>query len=199
MKKLAFVLAVILLAALSQVSHAADLEAGWYANILEVGVYTYYPENSGYSGTYFSGDAIFLTDPGQYGPFTVTDGPNHVGYARHISVPTEANGVTSDQSLILPIGVDLSSPVAYFNIECNTNYDPNIMHLNLWHQYPGYSRCLVWSQTQGGPTYFYGPTTETEYYGGSFFFEVAVVPEPTAALSLLCGLSVLGYYGRRKL
>lgn len=195
MKRLAIVLAVISLLALCQTSQAVDLQAGWYANISGVYVFTY----GDYGLPYLRGPAPFLTEPGQYGPFTVTGGSPYYQGRRYVSVATPAYGVTPAQSLILPINLAVGDTVAYLDIACETDYDSSAMVLEFWREYTSGPKELLWAQHGSGLQY---ATFQTAYdadpNAASYYFKVSIVPEPASLLSLVCGIAGIGYCWRRR-
>ncbi len=192
------ILAIVFLLALCQAGYAADLQAGWYANIDPVYVFTYDPV---YHNPTLMGEASFLTPPGQYGPFTVTNGPYQTDFTRYISVSANAYGATSDQSLILPLYMAWAGDqtIAYISLAGETNYDSSVMCLELWHQDTDGLQRLVWSQSGSGLQYIFGPEVEQNtLFTGQYCFELAIVPEPTSLASLTLGLAALVSVWRRK-
>ncbi len=194
------ILAVVFLLALCQASHAADLQAGWYVKNLMVDAYTFAPFNGPPEPTSV---ASFLTAPAQYGPFGVTSNPSSPE-SLDVSVPVNAYGVTPDQSLTLPLHFpawadEAEDPtMAYIAIDYTTDYDPDDMILQFWHRSTDGSQQLVWTQSNGGVQFAEADVAYNTPYTGSYFFEVAVVPEPSAALCLVIGCASLCHVIRRR-
>lgn len=189
------VLAVLCICA-SPISHAADLQAGWYANISHVQVYTYDPI---WHLPQLRFNAPLLVEPGQYGPLAVTDGPYHTDYTRYVSVATDAYGVRPSESLVIPLQMSWlgDQTIAFLALGGQTNYNSNAMRLEFWHESTDGTQRLVWSQPESGPQHVFGPEVEHDVpLAGSYYFKVAVVPEPSGIISLACGVAALGWYRR---
>lgn len=200
MRRLAVVFGIVLLLALCQAGQTADLQAGWYANIVGVHIYVYDLQGS----PILLGDACFhSTPPGQYGPFEVTDGPYHADWERDISVPTDAHGVGPEESLIIPawFGMSIGDRIAYLQMLVNTNYDASQMYLQMWRtHYEGGPDELIWEYKQSGPGGFNGQLQYNTTVTGDYYFQLNVVPEPDGMSCLLLGvISSLGLarLGRR--
>lgn len=180
-------------------AQAADLQAGWYAYIDAVHVYSY--DDLGQL-LLVGGAQFYDTPPGQYGPFTVTDGQYHSWYQRSISVPSSVYGVGSDQSLILPMLLPLSvgQEIAFLEIGIGTNYDSSQMYLQMWRQHlEGGPDELIWERKQSGIGGFSGNIAYDTVYTGPYYFKVNVVPEPSSFIGLLVvAVPVLHIARRRK-
>ena len=174
-------------------SRAADLQAGWYANIVGIEIWLYGPE-----GGYRPGPGGSFYTEGQYGPFLVTNG-SYYG-KQYVSVPTNAYGVGPDQTLVLPvsfpgIGGEL---IAQVLVDWQTNYDPNQMRLELWRERDNGSQELMWTQLQAGVKWGSRGTGYDTYAEGPYYFKINVLPEPTGVASLLLGLGGLSVLMRRR-
>ena len=149
-------------------------------------VYTYDPI---YHVPVLTAEPSFQIAAGQYGPFTVTDGPYDEDYTRYISVPENAYGVTPDQSLILPLYMAWygDQTIAYISVGCFTNYDPTQMYLGLYQKLNNGTIATIWTQTEagGGSSGFVGQNTSLA--NGSFYMELNVVPEPSSEITMLVG------------
>jgi hypothetical protein len=172
-------------------AHAADLQAGWYANILAISTWLYGSEG------YRPGPVGWFTTQGQYGPFTATGG----SYDTHsyVSVPTTAYGIGSGQSLVLPVSAMYTSePVAYVLFTYQTYYDPSQMRLELWRNRSDGSQELMWSQLQQGHQLNSFSVAHDSVYEGPFYFKVSVVPEPSSIVCVLTALGCLSSVARRR-
>ncbi len=183
-------LVIVFLLAMCQASHAADLQAGWYADIDRVYVYTYDPV---YHNPTLTAEPSIQIAAGQYGPFTVTAGPYDEDYTRYVSVSADAYGVGSSQGLILPLYMAWSGDqtIGYISVGCATNYDPTQMYLGLYQTLGNGTTATIWTQMQngGGSSGFIGQNTSLA--NGPFYLEVAVVPEPSGFVVLLAGAAAL--------
>jgi len=185
MKKLSVISGVLLLLTLAQVGQAADLQAGWYANIDHIYVYV-----AGQYGPDLLGAAQFLTTPGQYDPFLVTDGAFHRSYTRYASVPANFYGAQPQQSLVLPfdLGLAQGAGIAYLYIASETNYDSHNLDLQVWQRSTDGSLTQLWSQPLSGHIYGVGDFAYDATVNGSYFVKIAIVPEPSSLLSVVMGL-----------
>jgi hypothetical protein len=192
MRKKAVVLAVFCLLVFAGGAHAVTLQQGWYAKVDLVQVYGYGP-----MGTQLLEDVSFTTPLGQCGPFQVTDGGISGGFARYVLVPSTMTGAGPGDSFTLPISMPFGTgtPIAYFGLSVCTNYDPASMYLGLWHQSPGGTPSLLWSQNLGGMRVWCGQTAfDTTVDGGPWYLKVQVAPEPSAltclAALIACAVSL---------
>ncbi len=178
MKRVAVVVAVVCVAGLAQVGNAADLEAGWYANIRSANIYCYGP-----TGPYLRTGGSFPLEPGAYGPFEVTDLPYGNQYCRQVLVPADAHGVQPGTSvdLVLDPLFDGSEQIAYLSVWWETNYDPGQMRLQLVQRDNG---VLLWEQDQPG-TLSHSEQMAWDALAGNLMFRVVVVPEPACLVCLV--------------
>jgi len=197
MKKISIlvVTALLLCFGFAGSARAADLKAGWYSNLISVGVFQYV------GGEYVGrASGWFLTPPGQYGPFQVTNGPYHSDGERDVTVPTDAFGVGPDASLELPMGfgMTIGEPIAYINFSWGTDYDATQMYAELWRHKYGGSTERVWSQQLSGQHGDYTKIWMWGEYEGNFFYRVNVVPEPQSILGVFTGVGMLALAWRRR-
>lgn len=191
MKKLVFVLAVVALFVLAQVGQAANLQPDWYARIYGINEWIYSPVTGQQE---LVCDAYFGIPTGDYGPFSLWYSQNTQAFVR---VPSSANGVTSEQDLVLPVCLPYLGPLGGLSFACDTNYDASQMQLQFWHQNTDGSKELLWTQQQSG-NYYGGATVARDTIPtGSYYFRVAIVPEPTGMLGLLALCPILALLRRR--
>ena len=191
MKRLALIAAVIALLALTQMSQAADLKAGWYANIYSV--YVYVPADP---APYPVVAAEFQIAPNTYGPFIITDGVNHAYYERDIFVPADAHAGVG-QSLVLPVYIPDGTSISFLSMSIRTNYDAEQMRLQLWHTRSTGEDQLVWEQGLSGNQLGLYQTAYNTFPEEGFYFKMAVVPEPSSSLPLLLGVPAVFVWWRR--
>ena len=182
MKRLAIALVVIGLLTVSQVTHAANLEEGWYVKIGAVAFF-------GVDGDGMWGiDWDFTSPLGVSGPFDVAQ-PDMLWPQRLVSVPYDVTGV------IFGTGVDLygqPEPPVDFLVQsiffiCDTFYEASQMRLELLIKRANGNTELIWSQTRSGPV-LGGPEIPLDDLFGSddsFVFRVTTVPEPSSLQVLL--------------
>jgi hypothetical protein len=199
MRKLSALLLFAFLASLMLAipAPAANLEAGWYARIQGIMLYTY-----DYLGNPTLADDGYFhqTPPGQYGPFLVTGGPDNVEYTRYISVPTGASaGPEATLDMPISFGIMPGTKIAFLSTTIGTNYSSSQMYLDLWRtQYDG-THELIWEQRLGGQQSFSGHIANDIYFEGPFHFTLNVVPEPCGVALFLGGTSLLArMWWRRK-
>ena len=188
MRRKAVVLAVFCLLVFAGGARAVTLQQGWYANIEMVNVHLNLPD---WAELY---SAWFPTPTGPYWPFQVTSGPWLDDYQRYVSVPNTVYGVGPDQSLVLPIYIPLDTGTPFMQIMAtvSTNYDPACMYVSFWHRPPGGTDELLWSRMVSGPQVWAGTMAwDGVVDGGSWYFKVQVVPEPSAFMVLLAGVGCL--------
>jgi len=197
MKKLSVISAVLLLLILAQVGQAADLQAGWYANVYAVEVYTY-----GYQGMpqLTTGAYFYSTPPGQYGPFKVWGGNPQVDFERDVSVPSSALNLGADQSLVLPLTIPLSNGtrIAYLSFAWQTDYDGSQMYIDLWRTRASGATEQVWAQRQSGLQFNTTHVAFDATLDGPYYFKVNVVPEPPTVMPILLGIAGLALARRRR-
>lgn len=192
------VVSLLILIATASVAQAADLKAGWYVNIDTVDVYSYM---AGSGQVYLRSESSFSDTPGEYGPFLVTNPSTMFNTRRNISVLNDVDGVSPDQSLVLPMmfGFVPGDRIAYFSVAIGTNYDSSQMWLQLWRKHvEGTPDELVWENTQSGPGGFSGHIANNTIYTGQYYFKVNVVPEPSGPACLLLGVVPLISLVRRR-
>jgi hypothetical protein len=191
-------LLILLSLALSGPAPAADLEAGWYAWPFSVQVIA----DDGSGCPYLRASGWFTTPPGTHGLFTVAGGPYGDTGWRKATVTSNAYGAGPADSLLLPMGfgMTIGERFMYISISWGTDYNASQMQLELWRNRYGGTSERIWTQslsgTQSGMTdLLYGGEFE-----GTFFYKVAVVPEPSAVLSLGClaTLTIVQLWRRRK-
>ena len=177
---------------------AADLQAGWYAWPLSVQVMA--DDGTGYP--YLRASGWFTTPPGTYGPFAVSQGDYPQTLWRRATVTSDVNGLGPGDSLILPMGfgMTIGERFMYIHVSWGTDYDASQMRLELWRNRYGGVTERVWAQELSG---IRSGSVDTLYGGefeGTFFYKIAVVPEPSALVCLasLSGLSALALRWRRK-
>jgi hypothetical protein len=187
---------VIAICALSGIGHAADLQAGWYANIEHVDIWIYQggvpvPVDNAY---------FYQTSPGPHDPFLVTGGSPSRDYRRYVSVPIATPNAQPEQSLVMPlyIGLPQGTRLAYLAATWQTYYSPGQMNLQLWHTTQAGVSTMLWTQSleghQGDGISFAYDTALDGYYS----FRVAIVPEPSAALVLVLGAASVFCWRRRQ-
>lgn len=199
MKEIAvFLVVALLLVALAQSALAADLKSGWYVNINATALYAFV-QDWGYrplSWPYF-----YQTPTGQYGPFTVTDPEPFPSYntRRYISVQSDAYGIGTEQSLILPLytGLSGSTQIDYLDISVGTNYDPTQMYVSLYHARTNGTNELVWGNKQLGESGFAGTVWNHSTLDDGYFFKITVVPEPSCLAGIPLGIAPLAWFVRR--
>ena len=197
MKKGFAVFAVVLFLLSTQVTHAANLEEGWYVNLQSVTLW--WDDELGYAHPL---DWQFTDVPSVCGPFTVTD-PGLQRSSRIISV-------TADAAVPAATEVTLSgvpaNPVSYcitrIDVALETNYDATQMVLNVLAFHAGGGQDLLWTQTMSGhllgmKTIY--PMSFAPISGDSLIFRVIAVPEPASMLSLALPLLVVTSRLRRKI
>lgn len=191
MRRAVIVASTVVVLALAQAASAANLQAGWYASMYSMQYYAY--DRNGLPQLLGSGE--FQTVPGQYGPFTLTDGPFHWSRSREVEVLSSVTGVGSRASLVLPVagGLDSSQCLAYVEFGWRTNYDPSQMRLELWHNKMEGSAELLWQQILAGTRTGYSNAAYDSTYEKGLFFRVAVVPEPSGFASLLASALAATY------
>lgn len=176
MKRLSAFLLFALLATLilAASAPAADLQAGWYAHVSGITVYQY----DYYGYPYIRASGWFVTPPGAYGPFVLTDGPYHSRSYREASVLADAQGVGPSSSLDLPVGTGMTigEPIAWISIGWETDYDPIQMRLEFWHTKSNGQQELVWFQPTGGHKYGSADVLYDTHLEGLHFFKLAVAP-----------------------
>lgn len=177
---------------------AADLQAGWYANMGVVSLY----DMDTHSGIPVSagGGYFYSTPPGTYGPFYVWGGNPHTYGERDISVPTTVSGVGADKSLTLPLYFtrEQGGSLAFISFSWQTNYDASQMYLDLWQTKADGTSNLLWTQRQSGLRF---DTTHVAYntvIDGDYYFRLNVVSEPSGLVSLLAAGAGLVCIRRRK-
>lgn len=195
MSRITVVLTLFVLLAMAQAGWAVTLQSDWYVKIQGVNVYTY----GRYGPELTTGGYFYETPPGQYGPFAVAD-PYGMNFARWISVPAAASSVTAADSLTIPVYIPLAEGTALASIGAafETNYDPNVMNIQLWHTTQAGVSALLWTQSVGGrqyPDYVWAYDTPLDGY---YSFTVAIVPEPSALLSLALGFASVVYWRKRR-
>lgn len=193
---MALILAVIGLLGLAQIGQAANLPAGWYANIRSVDVYTYDSEGISHLTT---GGYFYDNPTGDYAPFHVGGPLVRLYDERDVSVPTSVCGATPEQSLYLPLYIPLyrGTWIAGISATTETNYDPARMNLQLWHTTSAGMTTRLWTQSVGGQQYGGVTFAEDEFLDGTYFFKVAIVPEPPSLLALTLGFLVTAIRFRR--
>ena len=197
MKKAVVFLVVLLLLIVPVIGQAADLQAGWYANIYTVDVYTY-----NYQGMpqLTTGGYFYSTPPGQYGPYNVWGGNPQVDFERDVSVPSNALNVGGDQSLVLPLTIPLSNGtrIAYLSFAWQTDYDGSQMYLDLWRTRANGSAEQIWTQRQSGLQFNTTHVAFDATLDGPYYFKVNVVPEPPTVMPILLGIVGLALARRRR-
>lgn len=194
MKAVKLAVAVLILMALAQVGFAADLQAGWYANVYMASIYTY-----GEYGPQLCCNGAFSIPCGDYAPFTVTDEPYQMPDTRSVGVTADVYGVGHDSSLWMPIsfGIATGTEIAFVNVSWATNYDPNQMVLEFWREHNDGEWELGWCQplpgSQVGETQVFFDTA----IEGDYAFRVNVVPEPHGFAAVFVGLAAVSALRRR--
>lgn len=196
MKKLAVVLAVAASLATAHAADAANLQAGWYAKIGNVGLSGFDPN----SGRDFARGWSATSPLGKFGPFDVTHPtePDPLFPQRVIAVPSTVSGVAAGTA-VYEYGVldaPLPAPATYMSVAYETSYDAAQMMLQLCVQHSNGQSELVWGESRSGhhignvgvlwPGQSILPTD-------TLYFSVVVVPEPSQCamlalymLGLLC-------------
>lgn len=169
------VLTILVSLVLAIPAPAADLQAGWYANISNVTVYRDAGPPLGIISR--ATGYFYRTLPGRYGPFQVTDGAYHSYSERLAFLPTAVNANPSD-GLLMPLsfGMTIGEPIAYVQISWSTNYDPIQMHLEIWRTRSNGQQELVWFQPVGGRKYGSAAVLYDTVLEGPYFIKVAVAP-----------------------
>ncbi len=186
MRRLAIILAVVLLSALGSASPAADLQAGSYAKINNFMVY--------YEGSFYGYPAGLTFQPGSYGPYEVS---KPTGWDWTVSVPTATLGVPVGTSAYAREGLMLPGNATRVTFHYNTDYDANEMRLELVLMDLQLNPIsVIWSQDLSGyqsasyDSYWREYVrAENQYLG----LRVVAVPEPSTLLGLLVpALALLG-------
>lgn len=180
---------------MTQASRAAYLEAGWFVKIYALDGYAFFSDSCLPT---LDAMAIFFTEPGQYGLFTVSELSGNHG--RYISVEQNINA-GPDQSLLLPLFIS-TAYIEYYEIAWGTNYDSSQMRLEFWHEALNGTQTLVWSQGASGERYELTSCILSRYGGvpkGDYFFKVNIVPEPSSIAGLTFALTMFtGFVRKRK-
>ncbi len=198
MKRVAVVVAVVSVLALAQGVNAADLEAGWYAIVRSVSIFTYDHEGM----PELRGGGWFVTDPGSYGPFQVTDEPRGDEYSRGVRVLEDAAGVLPGTGVELPLATGLyeDEVIAYLGVDWQTDYDASQMRLELIQRDEQTGAVdILWQQDQSGALWHYEYMAWDTYPVG-LAFRVLAVPEPCTfgTVAILLSVTVLRSGARRR-
>ena len=188
MKRLAIALVVIGLLAVSQVTHAANLEEGWYVKLGGVGILGYTPNVGPWN---YEWD--FTSPLGTVGPFVVTQ-PDPLWPQRLISVQNMDNvpPVTAvDLFGQLRYAIPVDGIITGMNFGYQTYYDASQMRLNLYITHSDGTTRLAYSETRSVPISTFGSASLSP--GDTFYFRVTAVPEPSSLLIL--SLSVVSFIG----
>lgn len=195
MKRITVILAVVSLLALCHISQAADLQAGWYAKISSVDIYSY---DDQYHLPYLRGGGWFTEPTGLHYPFDVTDEGYQTDSLRRITV-VQDTVAGPDQSLTLSLWVGVGySEIAFLNIHWHSNYDASQMVLEFWQEWNDGSKHLLWSQGQSGEQFGDKVIDGSLLANGEYRFKVNVVPEPSSLTGLILALPVLVGFARRR-
>jgi hypothetical protein len=198
MRKLSVFLlfAVLLTLVLAIPAPAADLQAGWYARMYGIHVIQY----DAYGQPYIRATGWFVTPPGTYGPFALTDEPFHSRDSREVTVPADVSGVGPSANLDLPIGTGMTigDPIAWVEFFWETDYDASQMRLELWRGRYGGSTERVWSQQQSDHRYWSESLLHNTELEGELFFRIAVVPEPSSLAMFLAGVGTAAALMRKR-
>lgn len=197
MKKGFAVFAVVLFLLSTQVTHAANLEEGWYVKIGWVTV-------GGWDGT---SDRIidwdFTSDLGIVGPFNVTS-PDPLWARRMVSVDSTVSGIAPGTNIDLwgaPVA-EVTFPITEVVICYDTNYDATQMRLELLIYSPDAGFTLLWSESKSGTHSVWTNVLGQSQYipiGYVPVFRVTAVPEPPVAVVFVTGLSSLLVRIRRRI
>jgi hypothetical protein len=144
---------------------AADLQEGWYAWPMSVDVYA-----------------------------DVAGGPYGDTGWRKATVTSNAYGAGPADSLLLPMGfgMTIGERFMYIHVSWATDYDATQMQLELWRNRYGGATERVWAQPLSGTRSGSFDTLYGGEFEGTFFYRVAVIPEPASCLSLATMVSIMG-------
>ena len=199
MKRLAIALVVIGLLTVSQVTHAANLEEGWYVKLGGVALFGFDPATM----SEFAADWNFTSPLGQSGPFSVTQ-PAPTWPQRLVVVEETASGIAPGTGVDLWGAPLLSLPktgyLTYLSFACDTTYDATQMRLSVLIGHTDGTEDTIWEQSRSGsnhgaPSIYLG--NHTMLSSDTFLFRVAAVPEPTSFLAVLMPC-VIGIWRRRR-
>ena len=184
-------LLILLSLALSGPLPAANLQAGWYA--WPFGVQVYADDGTGWP--YQRAMGSFTTNPGTYGAFTLTGGPFGDTGWRKATVTSNVYGLGPGDSLILPMafGMTIGERFMYIHFSWGTDYDASQMRLELWRNRYGGVTERVWAQELSGVRSGAVDTLYGAEFEGTFFYKIAVVPEPSAAMCLVVFAGLTGF------
>ena len=195
MKRLAIALVVIGLLTVSQVTHAANLEEGWYVKIGAVAFF-------GVDGDGMWGIDWDFTSPLETsGPFDVTQ-PDPLWPQRMVSVSTTMFGVPNGTAIYLygQPRVPIQRPTTDLQITSETYYDASQMLIQLFVQHGDGSTELLWTEPRSGHHTGGGSVlwpSQTILPTDTIYFKVTAVPEPSSCLTVLLPLIGLLWMRRR--
>lgn len=198
MKRLAIALVVIGLLTVSQVTHAANLEEGWYVKIGAVGILGYTPNVGPWNY-----DWDFTSPLGTVGPFLVTQ-PDPLWPQRLISVQNlndVPSGTAVDLFGQLRYAVPNNAVVTGISVPLATNYDATQMQLQVLIHHQSGIDDLLWSQTTSGHIMGTKDISTGKYSiaaGDSLLLRVTTVPEPGSLLCLALPLLTFSLRYRRR-
>ena len=194
MKKGFAVFAVLLFLLSAQVTHAANLEEGWYVKLGGVALWWIDPA----SGHEVGADWDFTSPLGTVGPFLVTQ-PDPLWPQRLISVQNlndVPSGTAVDLFGQLRYAVPNNAVVTGISVPLATNYDATQMQLQVLIHHQSGIDDLLWSQTTSGHIMGTKDISTGKYSiaaGDSLLLRVTTLPEPSSLLIL--SLSVVSFIG----
>ena len=189
MKRLAIALVVIGLLTVSQVTHAANLEEGWYVKLGGVGISGFTPMVGPWN---YEWD--FTSPLGTTGPYTVTQPttPDLLFTQRMVFVQNNVSNVSSGTAVDLygqlRYAIPSNAVITGIDAIAETNYDATQMQLQLYVQHSDGSSQLLSKESRSGH-HTSGFSLQLPWQAvlptDAIFFRVVAVPEPSTGLALL--------------
>jgi hypothetical protein len=180
-------------------SQAVQLEQGSYVRFEYVMLEGHWIDGQGNSRIW-SAEWLPTSSLGQSASLSVAEGTNPSTHGRTVTI-TE-NTTVAPGVLFEDIG-SFNVTGSYYDwveITWETSYDASKMQLQIWRKRPSSQDELVWRQTQSNLAYGYGNIWNSAPVlpGDSVVFRLVAVPEPSALLTLSCGLVACLSIGRSR-
>jgi hypothetical protein len=188
MRKAAVLLAVLVVVLLPQIGQAADLQAGWYANVGTM-------STAGWRDGVFTSLGWTFGDQGNVPSYFEVTSPDDWWPQRAVVVSDSITHAVAGATVYLwavpEIQVDFV--LTDVNIHWETYYDASQMQLQLL-AYDGVGYTLLWSEQGVGAHSGYRNVLDLHQsvpVGSTPVFCVTVVPEPSCLFTLSCPVAVL--------